>query len=368
LLSLVDLGFIHVIVFTHNLHIRGVIMRSELKARLLLFLSALLVSGVVSAGPGVVPTAWDYRRIEYKQVEEYGGAVVDSGTISYFSTGSTTGIFDESVSNTVGSVSQNSFAPKNTVNYGPVFLHGAGSAHGAAVDIDNPVINTLKNQYEVSLTPTETFTGTLSGTLISYLHVFDPEVFNPHVTVKLYEDSPLGSLIWSYEAPVNIFNGEFSYTGAFVANQQYALVITASAWSNQYAEASGGSWEFTFTQHIPVVEIDVLPGDEANKVYPNKGGNLPVAVLSSAEFDATQVDPVTLRFAVEEAAVVGEVSISDVDGLFGDDTTARFKVGEAGILCNDTEVALTGSTYAGEPFAGTDSIDASECETGCHAY
>lgn len=347
-------------------------MKSELKARLLLFSSVLLVSGVISAAPGVVPTAYDYRRIEYSQTEEYGGATIESGSIYYFSTGSTTGVFDEAVSNSVGEVSQNSFAPKNTVHYGPVFLHGTGSAHGATVYIDNQVINSLKSRYEVSLTPTETFTGTLSGMLSSYINTFEPELFPPHVTVKLYESSPLGTVIWSFEAPLNANefygNGAFSYTGTFAANQQYALVIEASAWSNQYGEDSGGSWDFSFTQDIPTVEIDVLPNDATNKVYPNKGGNLPVAVLSSAEFDATQVDPATLRFAVEEAAVVGEVSISDVDGLFGDDTTARFKVGEAGILCNDTEVTLAGSTYAGEPFAGTDSIDASECETGCHAY
>ena len=96
---------------------------------------------------------------------------------------------------------------------------------------------------------------------------------------------------------------------------------------------------------------------------------MPVAILSSVEFDATQVDPATLKFGSAEAGVAEAVSIEDVDGLNGDDTRASFRVEESGIFCNDTEVSLTGETYAGDPITGVDSIDATECESGgCHAY
>ena len=117
------------------------------------------------------------------------------------------------------------------------------------------------------------------------------------------------------------------------------------------------------------VNIDVLPGNASNVVYPNKAGKLPVAVLGSAEFDATQVDPAKLRFGPAAAAPTGAVVISNVDGLHGDDTTAKFPVEASGILCNDTEVTLSGETYAGQLITGTDAIDATQCETGgCHAY
>ena len=120
---------------------------------------------------------------------------------------------------------------------------------------------------------------------------------------------------------------------------------------------------------VKQVAIDVLPGDSANKVYPNKGGQVPVAVLSAADFDATQIDPASLRFGSAGASVAGPLSYPDVDGASGYDAVGKFKVQEAGIFCNDTEVSLTGESLVGEPFAGTDSIDASECETGgCHAY
>ena len=118
-----------------------------------------------------------------------------------------------------------------------------------------------------------------------------------------------------------------------------------------------------------VVNIDVIPGSASNVVYPNKAGKLPVAVLGSAVFDATQVDPAKLRFGPAAAPTPEPVVISNVDGLHGDDTTARFPVQQTGILCNDTEVTLSGETYAGQLITGTDTIDATQCESGgCHAY
>ncbi|MEJ2139178.1 MAG: S8 family peptidase [Gammaproteobacteria bacterium] len=120
---------------------------------------------------------------------------------------------------------------------------------------------------------------------------------------------------------------------------------------------------------MPIVGVDVLPGDSANVVYPNQTGKLPVAVLSSADFDATQVNPASLQFGAGAAPALGAPIISNVDGQFGPDATVKFAVADSGILCDDTEVSLSGETYSGEPFIGEDTIDASQCEAGgCHAY
>jgi subtilisin family serine protease len=120
---------------------------------------------------------------------------------------------------------------------------------------------------------------------------------------------------------------------------------------------------------LEVVGVDVLPGDSTNQVYPNKLGKLPVAVLSSAAFDAAQVDPATVKFGVGQAMIWGAPAIVDVDGQFGPDSTLEFAVEDSGILCNDTTVSMSGETYAGEQFVGTDVIDATSCQTGaCHPY
>jgi hypothetical protein len=148
--------------------------------------------------------------------------------------------------------------------------------------------------------------------------------------------------------------------------------VTAYLSGTTYAEipSISGPLACGDINNIPAaVEIDVLPGDAANKIYPNKGGKFPVAVLSGAEFDATQVDPGTVRFGLGEAAPADPPIISDVDGLHGADTTLTFWTEETGILCNDTEVSLTGDTYAGDAIQGSDTIDASDCVSGgCHQY
>jgi hypothetical protein len=116
------------------------------------------------------------------------------------------------------------------------------------------------------------------------------------------------------------------------------------------------------------VGIDVLPGDEANVVYPNKSGKLPIAILSSAEFDATQIYVPILKInSMPTAELVGA---QNVDGVHGSDLVVTFPVQQSGILCNDTEVTITGySQSSTDQISGVGSIDASECEDGgCHAY
>jgi hypothetical protein len=116
------------------------------------------------------------------------------------------------------------------------------------------------------------------------------------------------------------------------------------------------------------VEIDVLPGDEANMVYPNKSGKLPIAILSSAEFDATQVYVPGLKINQQEN-VAELVGVENVDGLYGPDLVTQFGVQRSAIFCDDTEVSITGYTNSGESISGVGAIDATQCETGgCHAY
>jgi len=91
--------------------------------------------------------------------------------------------------------------------------------------------------------------------------------------------------------------------------------------------------------------------------------------MSSDEFDATQINPASLKFGVGEAAPASTpFTNANIDGLFGPDFTVRYQVSESGIACNDTEVTLIGETYSGEAFTGTDAINATQCEAGCHEY
>jgi hypothetical protein len=58
---------------------------------------------------------------------------------------------------------------------------------------------------------------------------------------------------------------------------------------------------------------------------------------------------------------------SDFDGDGDADVAFAFRVEDAGIQCNDTQLSLTGYTYAGQPIEGSDTITTTECEaSGCH--
>jgi hypothetical protein len=145
-------------------------------------------------------------------------------------------------------------------------------------------------------------------------------------------------------------------------------VITASI-TDSGGLAASEFINLTITAPLLPVNVDVLPGDAANIIYPNQAGNLPVAVLSSADFDATRVNPSSLRLGPGQAMTNGNVQITDVDGQFGNDTVVEFPVEDSGILCNDIEVTLNGELWSGRPVSGVDVIDASQCEEGgCHAY
>ena len=67
------------------------------------------------------------------------------------------------------------------------------------------------------------------------------------------------------------------------------------------------------------VDIDIKPGSDPNSINLGSNGNVPVAILSSADFDATTVDPYTVTLAGAEVSLKGKAqtpmaSVEDVNG------------------------------------------------------
>jgi hypothetical protein len=134
-------------------------------------------------------------------------------------------------------------------------------------------------------------------------------------------------------------------------------------------------YTLTFTDPpVQQVEIDVDPWNAANEVRPNDSYGLPVAIMTTSiaqgdaeDFDASQADPDTLRLGPAMAPNVAIPGTSDFDGDGDADVAFAFRVEDAGIQCNDTQLSLTGYTYAGQPIEGSDTITTTECEaSGCH--
>jgi len=87
-----------------------------------------------------------------------------------------------------------------------------------------------------------------------------------------------------------------------------------------------------------------------------------VAILTTETFDATTVDPLSVRFGPKEAREAhGKGHIEDVNGDGDVDLVLHFHIQETGIRCGDTLASLTGETFAGQAIEGFDSIKTVGC-------
>ena len=98
----------------------------------------------------------------------------------------------------------------------------------------------------------------------------------------------------------------------------------------------------------PILEatIDIKPGWDPNTVNPRNRGRIPVAILSTKDFDASsQVDQNSLTFGStgnEESLVSCNRRPRDVDGDGLKDVMCYFRIRSTGFQCVDTEGILKG--------------------------
>jgi hypothetical protein len=108
------------------------------------------------------------------------------------------------------------------------------------------------------------------------------------------------------------------------------------------------------------VQIDVKPGGSPNTIKLGSKGNVTVAILGSASFDAATVDPstVTLEGASPAVNKKGKASVYTEDVNFDGfpDLVLQFKISDLQLTTQDAQVLLEGETFADEPFSGFDSV------------
>jgi len=103
--------------------------------------------------------------------------------------------------------------------------------------------------------------------------------------------------------------------------------------------------------------------DVRSTINPRSKGVIPVVIFTTATFDATTVDPATVRFGPGNASEAhGTGHISDVDGDGDLDLMLHFRTQDAAIPCGATSASLTGQTFSAQAIQGTDTISTS----GCH--
>lgn len=108
----------------------------------------------------------------------------------------------------------------------------------------------------------------------------------------------------------------------------------------------------TLTQ---TVSIDVKPGADLPPINLVSDGVTPVAILSGDAFDATTVDPSSVKFG-PNGATSTQNGIEDVNGDGRPDLVLHFRTQQTGVKEGDTRACLTGKTKSGINIQGCDSI------------
>jgi hypothetical protein len=102
------------------------------------------------------------------------------------------------------------------------------------------------------------------------------------------------------------------------------------------------------------ISIDIKPGGNPNRFNLKSKGVVPVAVMTTDDFDASTIDPETVLFAAVAAVRWTEEDV-DFDGDL--DLLFHFKTQELKLDKDSTVETLTGFTYDGQAIKGTGRVN-----------
>lgn len=163
-------------------------------------------------------------------------------------------------------------------------------------------------------------------------------------------------------------NGTYSSGGQ--EQQEHLARVVLMNWNQHQNESTRGAGNgpvnampeagttFRLSFHPDNVTIDIKPGTAQNSINcQNPKEVIPVAVLSTPDFDAMQVDPATVVFGWGNAPEMhGNSHVEDVDGDGDVDLLFHFLYSQTGIMPNEEQASLFGKLYSGVPIRGTDLI------------
>jgi hypothetical protein len=126
------------------------------------------------------------------------------------------------------------------------------------------------------------------------------------------------------------------------------------------AQKLGYNWLAVWDGFVGIVGIDIKPGSDPNSINLDSNGVVPVAILSSASFDAATVDPLTVALASAQVRLKGKSgnagSLEDVNGDGYADLVVQVYTDQLALEPSDEEAVLTGYTYDGLPIRGSDLV------------
>ncbi len=167
--------------------------------------------------------------------------------------------------------------------------------------------------------------------------------------------------VWSQQAYVKASNTDVEDGFGWSVALSGDTLAVGARWEDSAATGIDGDQSNTGFSGT-VVAIHAFDGKPTQDTSLTSNDVIPVAVLGSVNFDATQVDFSTARFGPGKASPIhdGHVEDANNDGIF--DMVFHFNTQDTGIACDDFSATLSGETFGGDAFTGTDSFKIARCE------
>ena len=156
----------------------------------------------------------------------------------------------------------------------------------------------------------------------------------------------------AFTAPLNLASGLHAQVFLWTAD-------------NRNSRVDFGEITLVVRGRIPAVpvNIDIKPGVDSNDINPWSGQRITVAILTTDDFDATHVDPLTTSFGPSDAAEVhGRGHLEDVDWDGDIDLVLHFAIQDTGLSCDSSQATLQGKTFDGQPVSGSDAVTPVPCK------
>jgi len=224
------------------------------------------------------------------------------------------------------------------------FCFGAAPNNGCTPTADTTVIST---------------TTAAAGTWYHVAGVKSATEFAIYVNGVKEASKPLPAFIDTDRNPAFIgdFRPRHQLLGLIDEVEIYGRALTGDEIRSVYLAGSAGKCK------VIGIAIDIKPGSFPNSINPGNNGVIPVAILTTAAFDAATVDPATVRFGAEGTETSPQhSSLQDVNGDGRADLVLQFPTQNTGIVCGTTSAKLTGRTIGGFDLSGTDSVNTAGCK------
>ena len=153
---------------------------------------------------------------------------------------------------------------------------------------------------------------------------------------------------WDGNSTIQVTDPPLSGVGGYYPQMSNNLI----AW---HAREGGSDLEIFYAviRNMIEVNIDIKPGSYPNSINLQDKGVVPVAILTTADFDASTVYPTTVKIA--NASPI-RWKMQDVNGDSDRDLLVYFNTFDLNLDNSSTTATLTGQTIDGINIEGNDSV------------